>query len=42
MRRLTTNLSWDVFPTWIPDGKEIAFGSDRLGNFDIRIIELSD
>ncbi len=37
--QLTDNLSWDVFPCWSPDGKKIAFDSDRMSSFDIWVME---
>ena len=36
--RLTTQDSYDSSPVWSPDGQEIAFASDRYGNFDIFIM----
>lgn len=33
--RLTTNSAYDFNPIWSPDSKQIAFASDRKGNFDI-------
>lgn len=37
-RRLTTGDSYEAVPVWSPDGKQIAFTSDRNGNFDIYIM----
>ena len=34
-RQLTSNASYDYSPIWSPDGKSLAFASDRYGNFDI-------
>ncbi len=33
--RLTTSLAYDDQPTWSPDGKTLAFMSDRDGNFEL-------
>ncbi len=35
LRRLTNSPSYDVSPSWSPDGKRIVFASDRSGNWDI-------
>ncbi|GHV58213.1 tricorn protease [Bacteroidia bacterium] len=36
-RQLTMHEARDYMPVWSPDGKSIAFASDRFGNFDIYI-----
>ena len=36
--RLTTLDSYECNPVWSPDGKEIAFASDRRGNFDVYVM----
>ena len=38
-RRLTTQSSYEEKPVWSPDGKQIAFASDRHGNADIFIMD---
>ena len=35
---LTTNSAYDYSPVWAPDGKSIAFASNRYGNFDIFVV----
>jgi Tol biopolymer transport system component/C-terminal processing protease CtpA/Prc len=37
-RHLTVHKAHDLMPVWSPDGENIAFASDRYGNFDIYII----
>lgn len=36
--QLTTHAGHDTRPHWSPDGKHIAFASDRLGSFDIYVV----
>lgn len=36
--RLTTRDSYECVPIWSPDGKQLAFASDRYGNFDIFVM----
>lgn len=35
---ITINPAYDFNPVWSPDGKKIAFNSDRNGNFDVYIV----
>ena len=35
---LTLHEAHDYMPVWSPDGRQIAFASDRYGNFDVFII----
>ena len=37
-RRLTNNLFPDRKPSWSPDGKRIAFMSERDGNYEIYVM----
>ncbi|MBR1513086.1 MAG: PD40 domain-containing protein [Bacteroidales bacterium] len=36
--QLTTNSSYETSPVWSPDGQNIAFASDRNGNFDVYLV----
>ncbi len=36
--RLTNNEANDIHPAWSPEGKRIAFSSDRDGNFEIYVM----
>lgn len=36
--RLTTQDSYESNPVWSPDGSQIAFASDRFGNFDVFVM----
>ena len=36
--QITTNAAYDGDPIWSPDGKQIAFSTDRNGNFDIYLV----
>ena len=38
-RQLTTQASYETDPVWSPDGKKIAFSSDREGGSDIFIMD---
>ena len=38
VKRITTNKARDAYPRFSPDGKWIAFSSDRNGNFDVFIV----
>lgn len=35
---LTSHIEMDDQPVWSPDGKTVAFGSNRYGNFDIFVV----
>lgn len=37
-RRITVNRARDVFPRFSPDGRWIAFSSDRAGNLDVYLV----
>lgn len=39
--RLTTLPSYETSPVWSPDGKSIAFASDRHGNLDVFIMPVT-
>ena len=41
IQRLTVHKSRDVFPRFSPDGKWIAFSSDRNGNLDVYLMPSS-
>ena len=36
--QLTTQAAYDCAPVWSPDGKKIAFASDRNGNMDVYVM----
>lgn len=36
--QVTTNPAYDTAPVWSPDGKQIAFASDRLGSMDVYLV----
>src|ERR1051325_1601662 len=38
VRRITAHKARDVYPRFSPDGKWIAFSSDRNGNLDVFIV----
>ena len=38
LQRITANPARDVYPRFSPDGKWIAFSSDRAGNLDVYIV----
>jgi len=36
--RITVHNAYDAYPCWSPDGKWIAFSSDRWGNYDVFVV----
>ena len=36
--QITTNAAYDGDPIWSPDGKQLAFSTDRNGNFDVYLV----
>ena len=36
--QITTNPAFDTTPVWSPDGKQIAFASDRMGSLDVFVV----
>lgn len=36
--QLTTQGSYETAPVWSPDGRQLAFASDRKGNFDVFVM----
>ncbi|NOX38667.1 MAG: peptidase S41 [Calditrichaeota bacterium] len=41
-RRLTGNPAYDYLPHWSPDGKRLAFSSNRYGNFDVFVLDFEE
>lgn len=37
--QLTTHTAYETAPVWSPDGKQIAFASNREGGFDVYVID---
>ncbi|GMV20953.1 MAG: tricorn protease [Acidimicrobiia bacterium] len=40
-RPLTSHEAHDYMPVWSPDGRSLAFASDRYGNFDLFIVPVT-
>ena len=38
---LTLHEAHDFMPVWSPDGKQVAFASDRYGNFDVYVMPVT-
>jgi tricorn protease len=41
VQRLTVNKARDIYPSFSPDGKSIAFSSNRAGNYDVYVMPAS-
>lgn len=39
-RQLTTDAAYETAPVWSPDGRRIAFSSDRFGGFDVFVTDV--
>lgn len=37
--QITSHPAYDTDPVWSPDGKQIAFASDRMGSMDVYIVD---
>jgi len=37
-RPLTSHVAYESNPVWSPDGRQVAFASDRHGNFDVFVV----
>lgn len=37
-RRIVSDAAYDYAPVWSPDGRSIAYASDRYGNFDLFVV----
>ena len=40
VRRVTNNPELDDYPAWHPNGKQLVYVSERLGNFDLYITDV--
>jgi len=36
--RITDHVAYEGYPVWSPDGRKIAFASDRKGDFDVYVV----
>jgi len=41
-RNVSRNAAWDWFPTWAPDGEQIAFSSERDGDCEICALDVNN
>jgi tricorn protease len=37
--RITDHVAYDGYPVWSPDGKRLAFASDRFGSMDLFVVD---